>query len=197
MFSSQYGLRSQSVYRVIPFAVAALIASNIAAVPAAADDRDTCSNTSGDGAIAACSRLIGRNPNDAIAYGYRAVAYGKKGDLERAIADLSRAIQLDPKDAVSFTDRGHAYEMKGDHDRAIADFNQAIRLDPTHTGALFQRGDAYRKKADHDDAIGRHDRALASYDRAIADFDRYSTLDSTRYAESKRHGLQLPWPCLR
>jgi tetratricopeptide (TPR) repeat protein len=70
------------------------------AFPAAADDRETCTNSSGDVAIAACTR--------AIVSGQYTI---------RKVAPL-------------YTSRGIAYWAKGQHDRAIQDFDQAIRLDP-------------------------------------------------------------------
>jgi tetratricopeptide (TPR) repeat protein len=87
------------------------------------------------GAVAACSRLIARNPGDAISYLHRGEAYRIEGRYDQAIADLDQAIRLDPKSTFStmaYTGRGEAYRGKGDYHRAIADFEQAIRLDPKY-----------------------------------------------------------------
>jgi tetratricopeptide (TPR) repeat protein len=106
------------------------MASAIATVSAAAGDRETCSEL-GDEAIAACGRLINRNPGDAVAYANRGSAYRGKHDYDRAIADLDQAIRLDPKFAYAYNGRGNAYCRKGQYGRAIADYDQAIQLDPT------------------------------------------------------------------
>jgi len=68
-------------------AAAALMAFGIATAPAAADDRDTCDNGKGGEAIAACSRLIGRNPKDTGAY---------NGNYALELAECPRYIRLVP-----------------------------------------------------------------------------------------------------
>jgi tetratricopeptide (TPR) repeat protein len=68
--------------------------------PAAADDGETCANSAGDVAIAACTRAI-----------------ATRHYTTQNVATL-------------YTSRGIAYLAKGQHDRAIQDFNQAIRLVP-------------------------------------------------------------------
>jgi tetratricopeptide (TPR) repeat protein len=42
------------------------------------------------------SKAIDLNPNLALAYAARGLAYEHKGDRDRAIADYSKAIELDP-----------------------------------------------------------------------------------------------------
>lgn len=110
---------------------------------ASADPAEDCNKGSGEAHIAGCTQLIEKNPEDAMAYVFRGVAYSEKGDQDRAIADLSKAIEIDPEKADFYHDRGTAYWRKGDADRAIADLNQAITLDPEHVGAYFSRGYVY------------------------------------------------------
>jgi tetratricopeptide (TPR) repeat protein len=94
--------------RTVVSVSAALMAFAIATISAAADDRETCSEL-GDEAIAACGRLISRNPGDAASYANRGSAYRRKHDYDHAIADYDQAIQLDPKFAYAYTGRGSAY----------------------------------------------------------------------------------------
>jgi Tfp pilus assembly protein PilF len=56
------------------------------------------------------------------------LAYGQKGDIDKAIADLTDAIRLDPKSAGTYHDRGLAYHKKGEEVKAKEDFAQAKKL---------------------------------------------------------------------
>jgi tetratricopeptide (TPR) repeat protein len=83
-------------------AVGLLIASALFAVsPAAADDRETCTDSLSDVdvAIAACARAIASGQyttqNVATLYTSRGIAYGAKGQHDRAIQDFDQAIRLD------------------------------------------------------------------------------------------------------
>ena len=46
-------------------------------------------------------------------YGNRGVAYGKKGEFERAIRDLNKAIAFKPNLAETYNSRGIVYDNKG------------------------------------------------------------------------------------
>ena len=65
-----------------------------------------------------------------MAYTDRALAYGAKGDTDRAIADFDAGDQARSERRAAFNNRGVAYRTKGDIARAIADYEQAIKLDP-------------------------------------------------------------------
>jgi tetratricopeptide (TPR) repeat protein len=86
-------------WRLVPIAAALLAAAT--AVPALADDWDTCAKASGDDAIAACSRAIKSGTYNgktlALAYSNRGVEWRAKGELARAIADYDEAIKADPQ----------------------------------------------------------------------------------------------------
>jgi DNA-binding helix-hairpin-helix protein with protein kinase domain/Tfp pilus assembly protein PilF len=169
----------------------------LAPAKAAADDLGECSKGSGDEAVAACRRVLMRNPEDAAAYYNRGAIYFNNGDYDRAIADYDQAIRIDPKDAFVYTNRGNAYGGKGNYDRAIANYDQAIRIDPKNAVAYYNRGTIYFQKADYDRAIADYDQAIRidpkyavafynrgsahfnkhDYDRAVADYDQALILD--------------------
>src|SRR5262249_53633294 len=128
------------MFRTVFCVAAALFTFGVATVSAAADDRATCGKSSGDELIAACSRVLARDPREAVAYHNRGVAYYLKHDYDRAIADYDQAIRLDPKYASAYHERGKAYRAKGDYDRLMADLDQAIRLDPKFANAYNERG---------------------------------------------------------
>src|SRR5262249_57946024 len=100
------------MHRVILCAAIALsIAGNVAAQTPPAD-ADACRNATGDDAIAACSRLIGRNPRNAVAWHNRGIAYRRRGEDDRAVADYGQAIRLDPGYVPAYNNRGYAYNRK-------------------------------------------------------------------------------------
>jgi tetratricopeptide (TPR) repeat protein len=177
---------------------AVLLACGIATA-SVADDRPACTAWStGDKAIAACSRLIVSNARDAEAYKYRGDAYSMiKSDYVRAIADYDQAIRIDPSLAAAYVGRGSAYYGKADYDHALADYDQAIRFEPKNALALTRRGDAHHHKGDDDHALADLDQAIrldpksayaynfrgvvyrdkGDYDRAVADFDQAIRLE--------------------
>jgi tetratricopeptide (TPR) repeat protein len=181
-------------------AAAVLLTLGAALAPALADDADTCRKASGDDSIAACSRLLARNPKDADAYYSRGYAYEwRKGEHDRAIADFDQAIVLNPKYARAYADRGFSYEHKGEWDRAIADYEQAIQLDPKLVVAYTRRGSAYDHKGEYDRAIADYEQAIqlnpklanayshrgfaygmkGNFDRALTDLDKAIALNPT------------------
>src|SRR6266446_6939440 len=89
---------------------AALVTFGIATISAAADQGETCVRWQDE--IAAYSRLINRNPDNAVFYNNRGNAYWCKHDYDRAIADFDQAIRLDPKSARAYYNRGTAYWSK-------------------------------------------------------------------------------------
>ncbi|HEY1603340.1 MAG TPA: tetratricopeptide repeat protein [Pirellulales bacterium] len=115
-----------------------------------------------DEAPAYYTRLINRNPRNAWAYNFRAVAWRHRGDFDRAIADYNEKLKLQPT-SVTYTNRGVAWEAKEDYGKAIADHDQAIRLDPDNKIAYFNRGNSHGAKKD--------------YTKAIADFNQAIRLD--------------------
>ncbi|MGA2125008.1 MAG: tetratricopeptide repeat protein [Xanthobacteraceae bacterium] len=178
------------------------ICAFLLAAPAAANDQDTCNKSTGDTAIAACSRAIAsgriRGRNLAVLFSSRGVVASRdKGDHDRAIADLDEAIRLDPRLAFAFNSRGNVYHARGDYDRAIADYNEAIRLTPADANLFNNRGNSFNSKGDQDRAIADYGEAirlkpshvLAFYnranvysargddDRAIADYGEAVRLD--------------------
>jgi tetratricopeptide (TPR) repeat protein len=72
------------------------------------------------------------NPNDANAYGMRAVVHytGKQYDL--ALADYNVVLQKAPTNHAAYNLRGKVYLDKGMHARAVQDFDQALKLQPNN-----------------------------------------------------------------
>ena len=114
-----------------------------------------------DKAIAHYGEVIALNPEFAIAYNGRGLAYAKKGEFDIAIQDYDKAIELNPADVDAYCNRGNAYDDRGDFDRAIQDYDKAIELNTKHANTYYNRGLAYRRKGDFDRAIQDFDKAIA------------------------------------
>lgn len=111
-------------------------------------------------AIKAYSHSIKLKP-DFAAYNNRGIAYGKKGEHDRAIQDYDKAIALKLDYAEAYNNRGVDYVKKGEYARAIQDYDKAIALRLDYADAYNNRGVAYGKK-------GEYARAIRDFDRVIA-----------------------------
>jgi Tfp pilus assembly protein PilF len=91
-------------------------------------------------AISEFSVAIKKDPNYAVAYANRAIAYMQTGKLNKAQADLSEAVRLAPKDPFAHYNLAALYSRQNQMDLALdeldsalaADFNDydALRTDP-------------------------------------------------------------------
>ena len=87
-----------------------------------------------DSAIGTYSAVIENRKNGlsgeglALIFYGRGVAYGKKGDNDRAIANYTEAIRLDPNNALAFCNRGRA-KLKIKDSSGNADIAKARQLD--------------------------------------------------------------------
>ena len=99
-----------------------LLLAGLAAAQAQNDDAALC-RTTGDAAIAACTRLITagkyKDHDLALLYNRRGAELEKKADLDRALADYNEALRIDPKYAVAYNNRAVAFNKKTEYDRAI------------------------------------------------------------------------------
>ncbi len=128
-----------------------------------------------DEAIADYNEAIRINPDLAIAYLNRGLAYARKQDSAEALADASSAIQLDPTLAGAYYLRGTSHYRLDDATEAIRDLTQAIRLNSADPAVYNQRGLAYAKLGDYDRAIEDYDHALRlAPDLVVAHFHRAS-----------------------
>lgn len=113
-----------------------------------------------DQTIQGCDAVIRwarESPRDTgTAFYNRGLAFGAKGQLERAIDDYNNAITLRPDLADAYNNRGLAWRLKGDPARALQDFDAALYLSPGNVDALYNRG------------LSLSD--LKQYDRALAEF---------------------------
>ena len=74
------------------------------------------------------TQQIQNNPNNAVSYLNRGLAYRHLNQYERAITDYTKAIQLNPNFAEAYYNRGKAYQALGNTASAQADFARAREL---------------------------------------------------------------------
>jgi len=126
-------------------------------------------------AIQDFTEAIELDPDYALAYFKRAVAFRILGDYEQAIADYDQAIRIDPKESNAYNNRGWCYFNLGDYEQAIADYSHAIEVDPNNshfTAPYNNRGWVYYLQA--------------HYDQALDDFNRAISLNPSAYALIRR-----------
>jgi tetratricopeptide (TPR) repeat protein len=111
-------------------------------------------------AIEYLNNSIKLQPDLAMAYYNRGIAYYRPGQYQRAIEDYNEAIRLQPDYASAYVNRGHAYKNLGQYQRAIEDFNNAIRLKPDDADVYINRGFVY-------DKLGKQQLAIEDYDNTI------------------------------
>lgn len=110
-------------------------------IVAAISDYEAISDTTSgreDVAISYFSKVITNNPMAYDAYNNRAVAYLKKGDIEKAMADYRAVTIIAP--SFSFTpyfNLGMFEFNKGDITSAIPMFHESIKLNPEHAESHF------------------------------------------------------------
>jgi tetratricopeptide (TPR) repeat protein len=98
--------------------------------------------------------------NQAIVHFYRGLAYGSKGEYNRAVSDFDRAILLQLDNALFYFNRGTAHLLNSNLDEAIADFNQSVQIRSDDARVYLNRGTAYDNKGYSDKAIDDFSRAI-------------------------------------
>jgi tetratricopeptide (TPR) repeat protein len=112
-------------------------------------------------ALVALDRIISSQPNNSMAYAYRARALFSKNENDPVIAACEKALAINPDNHIAYHYRGNAYFEKYDYDKAIADFNKAIEIDPNYAMAYNSRGCYYKDKK------RKYDQAIAEFSKAI------------------------------
>ncbi len=113
-----------------------------------------------DRAIADYDAALQLDPDYALAFCDRGVAYSTKGDRLRAIAEYDEAIRRDPQLTGAIRNRGLAYYHLGDYGRARADFDQVVERGLATAEIWCDRGTARLH-------LGELDGAIADFDQAI------------------------------
>ena len=80
--------------------------------------------------IIAQTQAIKINPDNALAFYNRGVAYYRLGDQQRAITDYTQVINLNPLLEIAYYRRGLSSYLAKDYSSAIVDYNRSIKLKP-------------------------------------------------------------------
>ncbi|MFP4476614.1 MAG: tetratricopeptide repeat protein [Desulfatibacillaceae bacterium] len=89
-------------------------------------------------AVESFTRAIGINPDLAVAYYNRAIAYRRLGDFEKAVADYTEAIEMESGFADAFNNRAAIRLYQGRFAEAMSDSLRAVAADPGHVWAHNQ-----------------------------------------------------------
>ncbi len=137
------------------------------------NDVDTCDKSSGDEAIAACTRAIQSGQLSqydlSMMYNDRGVEWKQKGEYDKAMADYNEALRIQPIYREVYNNRGNVWKAKGEYDKAIADYNEAIReaSEPAYRKARAY-ANPYHNRGLTWQAKGEYDKAIADYTQFIA-----------------------------
>ena len=109
--------------------------------------------------LKAATKRIDKNPTDADAYIYRAIAYFSANQAQNAVADYDKALKLE-KSVEGYYDRALALEKISEYDRAIRDYTSAIEIDEYFPQAWYNRGRLYLFQKRYAEAISDFEKTL-------------------------------------
>ncbi len=93
------------------------------------------------------------DPQNFLAYCYRAEWHMREERKDRAQSDLDMALRLRPGSALAYYKRAYLSLRKKNKERAFADFSKAIENNPQFAAAYLGRGNLYADREDYDLAI--------------------------------------------
>jgi tetratricopeptide (TPR) repeat protein/mono/diheme cytochrome c family protein len=111
--------------------------------------------------LAAYTRLLQADPNDASRHDGVAILYLQGGQTAEAIPHLRESLRLLPESAPTRYNLGLAFSGQRRFEEALSQFSEAVRIDPDHADAHNSLGALLH-------AVGRLDEAVAHYRRAVA-----------------------------
>jgi len=119
---------------------------------------------------------IDLDPNNALAYAYRAELYkdmidAGKSDFtttEKAMNDSAKAINLDPSQFEVRRSRGLVLEVTGNYEEAVTEFQAALEMNPNLAELYISLARNYRAIAQASQDSTQYNRALEALNRAIA-----------------------------
>jgi tetratricopeptide (TPR) repeat protein len=117
-------------------------------------------NRANNQAAADYSEAIRLEPDNAVAYNGRGVAWHQLAGYDRALEDFNQAMRLSPDYAAPYFRRGDTYYSLNDFNQAIEDYNRAIQIDPKNKYTYIKRAWVYRFQGDYDPPIADYTVAI-------------------------------------
>ena len=105
-------------------------------------------------------KIIGRYPDEKIAYLASGDNYLYLKQYEKALFHYNKAIELDPLDMNSHRMSGYIYEQLGDKEKALESLNMAASVAPGEAAPHTSKGHFYSRN-------GMIDKAIESYKKAL------------------------------
>lgn len=139
-----------------------------------------------DESIVCYDQILQYNPESAVAYNQRGLAYSEIKNYEMAILNFNTAIEKASKDKniyIAYVNRSEAKLGSKQYEGAIADATTAIFLKSDYARAYVVRADGY--------ALSKQfDKALVEYDKILQKFTSDPNIHAT-YASKARCYLEL------
>lgn len=99
------------------------------------------------------TKLLGANPNDAVALNALALVHLRQGRPGAAKLLLSRALDKNPSTAALQNNMGVALLQEGESEAAVLRFKEALKIDDRHAEALGNLGSIYAQAGDYTKAL--------------------------------------------
>lgn len=132
--------------------------------PVRADDRAMCSDSKPlNDSVAACSRLIEADPENAKALAVRAWDYAQLDRGSDGLPDCLKALNIAPNMYDAHIACGVVYEHIRQYAKSVAEYDRALEIapdSPHYTGRLENRGKTLMR-------WGKFDEALADLNKAL------------------------------
>ena len=130
-------------------------------------------------AIEMFDRAIAADPDYALSYANRGLAFYKGKRFNEALEDYSRAIEMKLGRAELFNNRGILLAEMGRTVEAIEDFKSAVNLDPKFSSAHCNLGSAHSKIAGEYSERNELETAEREFRESIVHFTNALSVDST------------------
>ncbi|MCL2711331.1 MAG: tetratricopeptide repeat protein, partial [Planctomycetaceae bacterium] len=148
-------------------------------------------------AIEYATHAIEADPAGVDGYYWRASAFRRIWENDKAQADADALLACTPHSALHLAYRGYAYILKKEYEQAVTECTEALRQDDSVKEAYHYRGWAYNNLKKFDDSIADYNKAIecdpkyaaayynrgntynkkGDYDRAIDDYNKALAID--------------------